>query len=84
MAEDAATRLYIPQPLAERAAVALDAAQSHRVRHVLRLGAGAGLQLYWQAARVNVDDPADCLATFRSNRVPGWLLLIGIVAGHFA
>jgi len=46
--------------------------------------AGAGLQLYWQAARVNVDDPADCLATFRSNRVPGWLLLIGIVAGHFA
>ena len=46
--------------------------------------AGAGLQLYWQAAHVNVDDAADCLAKFRSNRVPGWLLLIGIVAGHFA
>jgi 4-hydroxybenzoate polyprenyltransferase len=46
--------------------------------------AGAGWQLYWQAAHVNVDDAADCLAKFRSNRVPGWLLLIGIVAGHFA
>src|SRR5438270_583258 len=46
--------------------------------------AGAGWKLYWQAAHVNVDDAADCLAKFRSNRVPGWLLLIGIVAGHFA
>jgi len=46
--------------------------------------AGAGLQLYWQAAYVNIDDPADCLAKFRSNRIAGWLLLIGIVAGHFA
>jgi hypothetical protein len=44
--------------------------------------AGAGLQLYWQAAHVNVDEPADCLTKFRSNRVSGWLLLIGIVAGH--
>ena len=46
--------------------------------------AGALLQLYWQAAYVNIDDPADCLAKFRSNRITGWLLLIGIVAGHFA
>jgi 4-hydroxybenzoate polyprenyltransferase len=46
--------------------------------------AGAGLQLYWQAAYVNVDNPADCLVKFRSNRITGWLLLIGIVAGHFA
>jgi 4-hydroxybenzoate polyprenyltransferase len=46
--------------------------------------AGAGLQLYWQAAYVNIDDPADCLAKFRSNRIAGWLLLIGIAAGHFA
>jgi len=46
LAEDAATRLYIPQPLAERAAVALDAAQSHRVRHVLRLGAGAAVAAF--------------------------------------
>ncbi len=42
------------------------------------------LQLAWQAARVAIDDPADCLAKFRSNRVVGWLMLAGIVAGHFA
>ena len=45
--------------------------------------AGAGLQLGWQAARVNIHDPADCLNKFRSNRVTGWLLFAGIVAGHF-
>jgi 4-hydroxybenzoate polyprenyltransferase len=44
--------------------------------------AAAALQLAWQAARVNIDQPADCLAKFRSNRVVGWLLLAGIVAGH--
>jgi len=50
-----------------------------------RLGlAAATIQLFWQAARVNTDDPADCLAKFRSNRWVGWLLLAGIVAGHFA
>jgi 16S rRNA (uracil1498-N3)-methyltransferase len=46
LAEDAATRLYIPQPLAERTVVALDAAQSHRLRHVLRLGAGAAVAAF--------------------------------------
>ena len=46
--------------------------------------AGSALQLAWQAARVAVDDPADCLAKFRSNRVVGWLMLGGIVAGHFS
>jgi 4-hydroxybenzoate polyprenyltransferase len=46
--------------------------------------AGAALQLAWQAARVATDDPADCLRKFRSNRWTGWLLLAGIVAGHFA
>jgi 4-hydroxybenzoate polyprenyltransferase len=43
-----------------------------------------GLQLAWQAARVNPNDPADCLTKFCSNRVTGWLLFAGIVAGHFA
>ncbi len=43
----------------------------------------ATIQLFWQAARVNTEDPADCLAKFRSNRWVGWLLLAGIVAGHF-
>ena len=46
--------------------------------------AAAALQLAWQAARVDTDDPADCLGKFRSNRAVGWLLLAGIVAGHFA
>jgi len=32
----------------------------------------------------DINDPADCLAKFRSNRVTGWLLFAGIVAGHFA
>jgi 4-hydroxybenzoate polyprenyltransferase len=40
------------------------------------------LQLAWQAARVDINDSADCLAKFRSNRLTGWLLLAGIVAAH--
>ena len=47
----------------------------------LGLAAAAG-QLFWQAARVMTEDPADCLAKFRSNRWVGWLMLLGIVAGH--
>jgi 4-hydroxybenzoate polyprenyltransferase len=39
-------------------------------------------QLLWQAARADIDSPADCLAKFKSNRVTGWLLLGGIVAAH--
>jgi 4-hydroxybenzoate polyprenyltransferase len=46
--------------------------------------AGAAVQLMWQAKWVHTDDPADCLAKFRSNRIVGWLLFAGIVAGHFA
>ncbi len=42
----------------------------------------AALQLGWQAARVDIDDPSDCLAKFRSNRLAGWLVLAGIVGGH--
>jgi 4-hydroxybenzoate polyprenyltransferase len=44
--------------------------------------AAATVQLFWQAARVDIDRPADCLAKFRSNRAVGWLMLAGIVAGH--
>ena len=46
--------------------------------------AAATVQLGWQAARVEPNKPADCLRKFRSNRVTGWLMLAGIVAGHFA
>jgi 4-hydroxybenzoate polyprenyltransferase len=45
--------------------------------------AAAAVQLAWQAAQVATEDPADCLRKFRSNRAVGWLLLAGIVAGHF-
>ena len=46
--------------------------------------AAAAAQLAWQAARVEIDSPADCLAKFRSNRIVGWLMFAGIVSGHFA
>ncbi|HXQ49554.1 MAG TPA: 4-hydroxybenzoate octaprenyltransferase [Stellaceae bacterium] len=39
-------------------------------------------QFAWQAAKVALDDPADCLRKFRSNRLTGWLMLAGIVAAH--
>ena len=41
MTEKIATRLYLPASLAEGGAAVLDAAQTHRLRHVLRLGPGA-------------------------------------------
>jgi 4-hydroxybenzoate polyprenyltransferase len=44
------------------------------------LAAGFG-QLLWQAAVGRFDDPADCLAKFKSNRLFGWLLLAGIALG---
>jgi 4-hydroxybenzoate polyprenyltransferase len=45
----------------------------------LALGAA---QLAWQIGGVDLDDPKDCLAKFRSNRLFGWLVLAGILAGH--
>jgi len=39
-------------------------------------------QLTWQALRVAIDDPQDCLAKFRSNRLFGWLVLAALVAGQ--
>jgi 4-hydroxybenzoate polyprenyltransferase len=47
------------------------------------LAAGAA-QLAWQAGGVALDDPHDCLAKFKSNRLYGWLILGGIVAGRVA
>ncbi|MGE0259724.1 MAG: 4-hydroxybenzoate octaprenyltransferase [Alphaproteobacteria bacterium] len=45
--------------------------------------AAVALQFAWQAARVDIDNAADCLKKFRSNRAAGWLLLAGITVGHF-
>ena len=44
----------------------------------LLLGAA---QLVWQVKAGNIDDPADCLAKFKSNRLFGWLILVGIGLG---
>jgi 4-hydroxybenzoate polyprenyltransferase len=53
------------------------------------LGAGfliglalAALQLAWQAIAVDIGDPFDCLAKFRSNRIVGWAILAGIMCGR--
>jgi 4-hydroxybenzoate polyprenyltransferase len=44
----------------------------------------AACQLAWQAWRVELDDPADCLDKFRSNTVFGWLFLAAILAGRLS
>ena len=43
----------------------------------------AGMLLYGQAQGVAFDDPADCLRTFRANRIVGWTMLAAIAVGHF-
>jgi len=42
----------------------------------------AAIQLAWQAWDVDIDDPADCLRKFKSNRLFSWILLVGIILGH--
>ena len=44
--------------------------------------AAGGAQLAWQAARVDLDAPKDCLAKFVSNKWFGWVLFVAIVAGQ--
>lgn len=42
----------------------------------------AGGQLWWQAVTVDIHNPQDCLAKFRSTRWYGWACLAAIAAGH--
>jgi 4-hydroxybenzoate polyprenyltransferase len=66
-------------------AVALWAAAGWQAGLGLPFWAGlvlAAAQLGFQATRVDIDNPADCLVKFRSNRWVGWLVLAGIVAGR--
>jgi len=42
--------------------------------------AAMALQMTWQVVGLRQDDPADCLRKFHSNRILGWIYLIGIVA----
>jgi 4-hydroxybenzoate polyprenyltransferase len=44
----------------------------------------AAAQLAWQAGELEIEDPFDCLAKFKSNRLYGWLILAGIIAGRVA
>ena len=37
-------------------------------------------QLAWQVATLNPDEPANCLVRFKSNRVYGWILVVGLLA----
>jgi len=46
--------------------------------------AAVAAHLIWQIATLKRDDPADCLAKFQSNRLVGWLLLLGLIAGRAA
>ncbi len=41
-----------------------------------------GVHLAWQVAKVDTENPADCLMRFKSNRDFGLLVLAAIVAGH--
>ena len=56
--------------------------------------AGAGLLFYpalalaalhfaWQVRTLDIDDPANCLRRFRSNREAGFLVFVAILAGHW-
>lgn len=45
------------------------------------LGLGA-MQLVWQVASVDINDPPDCLRKFKSNRLFGWLIFFGAAAAH--
>jgi 4-hydroxybenzoate polyprenyltransferase len=42
----------------------------------------AALHLYWQAASVDIDNPADCLAKFRSNKWLGLIVFAAILLGR--
>ena len=40
----------------------------------------AGVQFAWQVATLDMADAGNCLARFKSNRLVGWLLFVGLAA----
>ena len=67
------------------AAIVVFAAAGHAAGMAWPFYAGlalAAVQLAWQVASVDIDNPKDCLAKFRSNRLFGWLMLGGTVSAH--
>jgi 4-hydroxybenzoate polyprenyltransferase len=83
LALGARTRPWLFVFYAAAAALWAGAGASAGLAWPYHLGVGlATLQMAWQAARVDVDDPEDCLAKFRSNRLVGWALLLGAIAAR--
>jgi 4-hydroxybenzoate polyprenyltransferase len=41
----------------------------------------AAAHLFWQAARLDMDDPEDCLATFKSSLWTGLMILVALLLG---
>ncbi len=54
-------------------------ADGARWPYYVALALGA-VQLAWQVADVDLDDAADCLVKFKSNRYFGWILVAGLFA----
>lgn len=46
--------------------------------------AGVAVQFCWQVMRLDVDDPKDCLAKFKSNQTVGMMIFAAIVLGRAA
>jgi 4-hydroxybenzoate polyprenyltransferase len=59
--------------------LALLTAQLHWISWIALVA--VAFHLYRQIKAVNLDDPADCLAKFHSNRWIGWALLSGLIFG---
>lgn len=68
------------------AALAMIFAGLPPVALALGLSGAAGFvaHLAWQLARLDIDDPARCLALFRSNRDAGLILALGLAAAALA
>lgn len=43
--------------------------------------AGMALQMGWQVSTLDIDDPANCLHRFKSNKNAGFVLLLGLLLG---
>jgi 4-hydroxybenzoate polyprenyltransferase len=41
----------------------------------------AGIHMGRQIVALDIDDPAKCLKLFHSNKIVGWLIFLGLVAG---
>jgi 4-hydroxybenzoate polyprenyltransferase len=70
--------LYVFYGAATGLFAAAGVAAGHGWLFFLGLSLGAA-QLAWQVWDLALDDPKDCLAKFRSNRLYAWLFLIGIL-----